>query len=332
MLQCPTLLCKFGKATWSAVTCLVHNWFKVVLLLLLYITLPAVSVGLVFMILKCQDYICYFCIKNVSVLINTAPVYLITIFLMILYSRRDQNTRARKWCLDKTLAVTQLVFGSFLRKKCNVNNVEEEEEEKVFTVFGHEASLKEMRWLFIILVQATLLAFAQFWDEFLLEESYLCSTQPKVHCFSAISLLPPQGQPTNCTDTSDTEIVCYKYVFNTGRAAASAIGIMSATSFIIYIVCMVFLKLLDRGRLHKWLITCLKILAVAEIFMFCLVLSFLPMIYPTRSGFSAVATLDYFATVRSIYKTVTMSIMIISSIISFPWNKFRKTGYERLPE
>ena len=325
MLQCPTvLLC--------AVTCLARNCFKVLSLLLLYITLPAVSVGLVFMILKCQDYICYVCIKNVPVIITTAPVYLITLLLMILYLRRVRNTRAGKWYLDKTLAVTQLVFGTFFEEKRNPHNVQEEEEEKVFTVFGHEASLREMRWLFIILVQATLLAFAQFWDEFLLEESYLCSTQPKVDCFSVISLLPPQGQQTNCTDTSDTEIICYKYVFNTGHATASAIGIMSATSFIIYIVCMMFLKLLDRGRLHKWLITCMKILAIAEIFMFCQVLWFLPMIYITRSGFSAVARLEYYATLRSGYKTLTMSIMIISSIISFPWNKFRKTGYERLPE
>ena len=87
MLQCPSLLRKFGKVTVSAVTCLAHNWFKVLLLLLLYTTLPVVSVGLVLMVLKCKDYACYFCIKNLPVFITTTPVYVITGILLILYSR-----------------------------------------------------------------------------------------------------------------------------------------------------------------------------------------------------------------------------------------------------
>ena len=192
MLQCPNLLRKFGKVTVSAVTCLAHYCFKVLLLLLLYITLPAVSVGLVLMVSMCQDYICYFWIKNLPVLIATTPVYFITLLLLILYLRCVGNTRAGKCYLNKTLTVTQLVFAKFLKKKPDRNN-EEEGEKKVFIIFGHEASLKEMRWLFVILVQATLLAFAEFWDEFLLEETYACSTHPRVHCFSSLS-----GRHINC--------------------------------------------------------------------------------------------------------------------------------------
>ena len=109
----PTLLCKFGKATLSVVTCLAHNWFKVLLLLLLCTTLPVVCVGLVLIVLKCKDYRCYFYIKNLPVFIITAPVYHITILLLIVYSRRVRKIRAGKWYFDKTSAVTQLAFGSF---------------------------------------------------------------------------------------------------------------------------------------------------------------------------------------------------------------------------
>ena len=326
MLQCPNLLCKIGKATVSAVSCLAHNWFKVLLLLLLYTTLPAVSIGLVLIVFMCQDYTCYFWIKNLPVLIATGLVCLITVLLLILYSKCVRNTRGKKWCLNKTSAVTQLVFYNFLKKKRDHNNEEEEEENKVFIIFGYEVSLKEMRWLFIILIQATLLAFAQFWDEFLLQESYLCSTHPNVHCFSTTSSL--SDQLTNCSDidTSDTgAIVCYQYVFNIGHAAASAIGIISATGLIIYIVSLVFLKISDGIRSHKRLITCMKLLAVAEIVIFWQVLAFLQMI------------VDIFYTtpvalVRSFCKTLTMNIMIVSSILSFPWNKFRKSEYEQLPD
>ena len=337
-LLCPTLLCKFSKATLSAVKMLAHNCFKVLLLLLMYITLPAVSYGLVFMVQLCQDYRCYFYIKNLPVLIATVPVFFITLLLLILYSRCVRNTRLGKWYLNKTSAVTQLAFGSFLKKNCNPNNEEEEEEKKVFTVFGHEASYKEMRWLFIILVQATLLAFAQFWDEFLLEESYSCSTHPNVHCFSTdffslifLPFISLSGQQTNCSDidTSDTgrhEIICYKYVFNTGHAAASAIGIISATGLIIYIVCLVFLKVSDGIRSHKRLITYMKLLAVVEIVIFWQVLAILPV---TATNIFLYITP---ATARSFWKTLTMNIMIVSSILSFPWNKFRKSEYEQLPD
>ena len=332
MLQCPTLLRKFGKATVSAAaTCLAHNCFKVLLLLLLYITLPVVSVGLVVMVLWCHDYTCYLCIKNLPVFIATVPVIPITVILLLLYSRCVWNTRAGKWYLDKTSAVTQLAFNSFLKKNRDCNNEEEEEEKKMFTVFGHEASLKEMRWLFIILVQATLLAFAEFWDEFVLEESYSCSTHPKVHCFSTTSA-SLYGENVNCSNTSDTGIVCYKYVFSIGRAAASAIGIISATGLIIYIVCLVFLKVSDGIRTHKRLITCMKFLAVAEIVMFWQVLSILPIIDIKHGIIAPAVSTEYFAIVRSNYKTLTMNIMIISSIISFPWNKFRKSEYEQLPD
>ena len=336
MLQCPNLLRKFGKATVSAVSWLAHNWFKVLLLLLLCTTLPVVSVGLVLMVFMCQDYACYFWIKNLPVFIATAPLYLITVLLLILYSRCVRNTRVGKWFWNKTLTltVTQLAFGSFLEKKGDHNN--EDEEEKIFTVFGHEASLKEMCWLFIILVQATLLAFAQFWDEFLLEESYGCSTNPRVHCFLT-NFSSLSGQPMNCSDIdtsntgrNDVDIVCYKYVLNTGHAAASAIGIISATGLIIYIVCLVFLKILNGIRSHKWLITCIKLLVVAEIVLFWQVLDSLQMI-DTKHGIivPAVST-EYYATVRSFCKTVTMNIMIVSSILSFPWNRFRKSECEHV--
>ena len=202
----------------------------------------------------------------------------------------------------------------------------------MFTIFGHEASLKEMCWLFIILVQATLLATAQFWDEFLLEESYSCRTHPNLHCFST-TFLSLSGQPMNCSNinTSDTGILvtlCYKYVFNTGHAAASAIGILSATGLIIYIVCLVFLKVSDGIRSHKWLIICLK-LAVVEMVIFCQVLFFLKTNHSTTASADSA---EYYAIGRSFCKTLSMSFMIVSSILSFPLNKFMKSEYEELPD
>ena len=125
-------------------------------------------------------------------------------------------------------------------------------------------------------------------------------------------------------------IICYKYVFNIGNAAASAIGIISATGLIIYIVGLVFLKVSDGIRSHKRLITCIKLLAVAEIVIFWQVLGILPMIDTKHGRIVPAVSTELYATVRSSYKSLAMNIMIVSSILSFPWNKFRKSEYQQL--
>ena len=219
----------------------------------------------------------------------------------------------------KISPVIELFFSNFLKKP---NSKGEEEK---FIVLGYEVSLKEMHWLILTLGQATLLAFAQFWDDFLLERSGSCSTDFILDCFyTTNSLLPDQGlnQKLNCSNTSQVEeaisIVCYKYTFNTGRAAASAIGIISATGLIIYAVCIVFLKVLDGSRRPKCCIRIVKGVAIVEVIFFCIFLGGLQVFFITRGT-------DTFGIMNSIQKTLVMSFMIASSVIFFPVDKFRKS-------
>ena len=180
-------------------------------------------------------------------------------------------------------------------------------------MLGYEASLKEMHWLIITLAQASLLAFAQFWDDFLIEASSSCSTDSNLHCFYTTE----PYQELNCLNKSQVEkaklVICYKYVFKIGRAAASAIGIISATGLIIYIICIVFLKVLDGARLSKCCIILVKGVAFVEIIIFC--------------GFvGALEDLGGFGILDSLQKTVGMGTMIANSVIWFPVDKFRKSG------
>ena len=225
---------------------------------------------------------------------------------------------------NKISPVIKLVFSNFLKKP----NSEEEEEK--FIVLGYETSLKEMYWLFYMLVQASLLAFAQFWDDFLLEVSGSCSTDFNLHCYYTTDSLLPY-QELNCLNTSQVEeatsIICYKYVFNTGQAAASAIGIISATGLIIYITCIVFLKMLNGARLPICCITIVKIVAACGVTLFCVVLG-------TLKANNISGATDIFETINSFQKTLGMGIMITTSIFCFPVDKFRKSenrdGYEPL--
>ena len=83
-------------------------------------------------------------------------------------------------------------------------------------------------------------------DEFLIEESYICSsTDPRLHCFSTSTNQKLNFRNLSAFEDNETFVTCYKYVFNTGHAAASAIGIISATGLIIYIIGLVSLKLFN---------------------------------------------------------------------------------------
>ena len=292
----------------TVITWLKDNWCKVLAGLILFIILPAMSAGLWFVSMCSTNYACYLWIKELPVMI------LLGLSVCIMFA----HLSLLEWCpCNPTLKVVEVVFTRFLKNR-NPNN---REEEKLFTVFGYEANLKDMHWLFIILVQATLLAFAQFWDDFLLEASSSCSADSNLHCFYTTDPLLPY-QELNCLNTSQVEeeatsIICYKYVFNTGRAAASAIGIMSATGLIIYTVCIVFLTMLDGAKWPTCLIVIAKLIAVFEILLFCAVLGGLQLTHTNHAT-------GVFGKITSFLKTLSMVLMTAGSVFFLPVNQFRK--------
>ena len=327
-LWCSTLLHKFCQAKMTAIT-----WSKVVKGLLLLTILPVMSVGLWFMSTCTTDYVCYLWVKELPVM---TPLVL-SGFMVFLYLER---------CHCKMiLKVIEVVFSSFLVNRNPTNK----DEEKLFIVLGYEANLKDMCRLFIILVQASLLAFAQFWEKFLLETSNSCSADSNLYCFNITSDLISDTinsilnikninsilntthvwfsyQELNCSNTSQVEeaasIVCYKYAFNIGQAAASAIGIMSTNGLIIYTVCVVFLKMLHvdgaKSFTGKIILLVAKVIAVLEVLSFCAVLGGLQVTHISH-------VTGTIGKINSLFKTLSMGLMIAFSVYFFPVHSFKKT-------
>ena len=68
-------------------------------------------------------------------------------------------------------------FSSILKHHIDENG------EKVYIVLNYKAPREYTIELFMYMIQLTGLALAQFWDDFLLEESYTCSPNPSIACF-----------------------------------------------------------------------------------------------------------------------------------------------------
>ena len=325
MLQCSTILRKFCKSTVTVITCLTYNCCIGLLVAIFNFIMPAVSVGLLCVAFMCSTYECYSYIKDIPVMIcTTGMLFVVSILgiIFFIYYIYMVITGQKKQYRNNISTVIKLFFSNFLKKPNSEN------EEEKFIVLGYEASLKEMHWLIVTLVQASLLAFAQFWDDFLLEVSSSCSTNFNVHCFYTTDSILTY-QELNCLNTSQVKeakyIICYKYVFNTGRAAASAIGIISATGLIIYAVCILFFQVLDGARWSKCGIRSAKAAVAGDVMLLCTVLGIVQMTHTIH----ATTTIGL---INLLSKPLAMGTMIATSIFLLPVDKFRKSanrdGYE----
>ena len=236
------------------------NW-KMLLNALLLALLPAISTSLPALFCHCSTYECYVWLKIVPLALSTLSVVLLALILLMKFAcckcECNTCTKVVKWYWDKASSLTEVVFKHFL--------IEDDNNRKVFDAFGYEASHENMPKMSIILLQAIVQALGQLWDEFLIEESYICSsTDPCLHCFSTSTNQKLNCQNLSAFENNETSITWYKYVFNIGHAAASAIGIISATGLIIYIVGLVSLKLFNRISCRKSISIVLRFIVMAR--------------------------------------------------------------------
>ena len=190
MSQCATLLHKFCQLKQGL------DWHMVLLVVMLCTTcIPtALSPWLLYVFFGCSTYTCYVYTKEIPGLICTGLILPVSIVLSILHWGRINSTYLRILYM-RLENIMELVFSNYL-KNCKFNN----REEKLFTTQGYEVNLKEMHWLTIILVQATLLATGQFLNDFLVEVSNSYSTDPNICCYYTTILVP--SQEINCLNAS----------------------------------------------------------------------------------------------------------------------------------
>lgn len=284
------------------------NWKKILLIPLLLVPLPAIGASLVIIFYQCSTYECYFWLKIAPVALSTLSVALLALILLmkVICCKCEciRKTKVVKWYWNKATKLTEVVFKHLLKEGNDIT--------KVFNAFGYEANHENMQRMSIIVLQAIALALSQLWDEFLIEESYICSsTDPRLHCFSTSTHQKLNCQNLSAFENNETSITCYKYMFNIGHAAASAIGIISATGLIIYIVGLVSLKLFNGISCRKLLSIILHFIVIIEILAFATVLGYLQQ-----------------QRIIGLLKMIGMGIMI-SSIV-FAWDEFSKIKKTRV--
>ena len=161
-----------------------------------------------------------------------------------------------------------------------------------------------------------------FWDIYLFEDSYICSTDPDQACFPAYppSITTPRLDCSDMhflEDNNITSIVCYRPVYKLGQATGGALGTIPMNALFILVITLLLLKVSSGSESNKRrvvLTVAIQITIVAIMLVTGVLIRFLPT--PVTSTLEKRILLVMAN--RSFYYT------ILYSTVLFPWWSFRK--------
>ena len=214
----------------------------------------------------------------------------------------------KQWLQNKVDAVVERVFDRILTKHGS------EEEGNVYTVMNYKAPHSYTNLLFLTFIILIISAIVQFWDDFLLEESYECSTETLVCCYSGSS----KFDCSNATDKNNNPVICLKFVLKLGTATGSTLGIIGTIVLTIFAITWCLLKIFKGSRRGWWralLTVFFQVTATLIVLAATMVLcNQRMMLYP---GFST----KHLEKLAEIYH---IGLLISIYIVFFPWRKFVK--------
>ena len=192
--------------------------------------------------------------------------------------------------------------------------------------------------LFTIVFNLIIVALLQFWEDLVFEDSHTCNTDPKIACFPIFpNMTTPRLDCSNkryLEDNNITSVICYRLALRLGTATASAFGVASVTTMIIYFVHFLLLKphqytcstrwerLADNANSKEWRVTC--VLALQIIICVIVVACVTALSYyqlPTCS--------THLRRINTIIKNIFVGYTIVYGTVVFPWWQFKTKIYEK---
>ena len=198
--------------------------------------------------LSCPDYsitVCQAALLELIMIIAMIGAFLLFVNNCI----KPCNSKDTRWLQDKIDAVVESVFDKILTK----HGIQGER--KVYEVLRYKAPLIYNNLLLVTFVFLIISAIAEFWSNFLFEESSTCTNDEYTCCYDANQIYP---QRLDCSNTSYlktnniTEIICYKFAFRLGTATGSAIGLVTSIILGLFIVTWCLLKISKGTRATAW--------------------------------------------------------------------------------
>ena len=216
------------------------------------------------------------------------------------------------------------VFDSVLKRHRS------KEGEDAYFVSNYKAPPIYTNILSFLLIQMVAVAAVQFCDDFFIEESHGCITHGLTCCYSSYSGLLDCSNQSYLDDNNITNVICYRLVFHLGTATANALGVVTTTALIIYIITLLLLKVSNGTRATQCRKCCTVAIQIITILLTaCLTVAFC--YFQLRSHSLITKTLN------AVSEITPTGVIIILYTILFPWCKFKNDNpdsemYEPLSE
>ena len=219
-----------------------------------------------------------------------------------------RGTELGEWIIDCTETVVEHVFDRVLRRHYNKSG------RRIYNVLNYKAPKAVYTTILsTLLIQMVAVAAVQFCDDFFIEESHGCSTRGLICCYN-IDLW--SGQYINCSNNNNnySEITCYRFVSKLGNATGSALGVVTTTALIVYLITIVLLKV-SNGKRGSESRKCCTITIQISVALLTAALTGLFCWLKFASYYS------HTKQINAISEILPTGIIIFVYIIFFPWYK-----------
>ena len=248
---------------------------------------------------------------------------LISLGISILYFCQNCLPKKIKRCIDCVnqclKPILEHLFSIMLKSYIDHNG------RKTYRILNYKVPKIYLLVLSVTVFNLTGVALVQFWEDFLFEESRICSTDPNLGCFpSNPNLTTPRLDCSNTSyleDNNITSIVCYRFAYKLGTATGSALGIMTTTALIISINTITFLKIskgnseLETTLKRKLCTVIIQLILTVALFTATIFLSIL------QTDANSSGTKRYITWMKNLYILYTM---IVYNNPLFSWYLFKK--------
>ena len=208
------------------------------------------------------------------------------------------------------------VFGQVLTRYHNNNG------RRIFIVLYYKAPVAVYTTILsALLIQMVAVAAVQFCDNFFIEESHGCSTGGLICCYNTDLW---SGQYINCSNNNNnySEITCYRFVSKLGNATGSALGVVTTTALIVYLITIILLKVSNGKGGSKYRKCCTIIIQISVALLTAIFTGlFCGLKFESYSSHTKI--------INAISEILPTGIIILVYIIFFPWYKFEPVKLDK---
>ena len=187
--------------------------------------------------MEAKQYSCYFYWNELLPLIVISFCLVIDICIVVIFYCYIWSKAFRQWFTPFVLRLTPIVehVFSFMLKSYT-----DKDGKKAHSIWNYKVPENYILGLLVIVINLFQVAFTQFLDNFVFEETHGCTADKTLDCFPSNPSLDTQR--LDCYNTSYlmenniTSVICYRLVLNLGTATGSALGTVTTTALVIYLL------------------------------------------------------------------------------------------------